>query len=81
MEAILDDVVLASNVSTYSLKALVDAFGPLMPNGGSLVLDFDALLPGRVTTGWASPRLALESTSRYLARDSASARSQHRVAA
>ena len=30
---------------------------------------FDARWPGRPTTGWAWPRPALESTSRYLARD------------
>ena len=37
MEATWDDVAVALNVSAYSLKALVDAFGPLMPPGSSLV--------------------------------------------
>ena len=43
MEATWDDVSVALHVSTYSLKALVDAFGPLMGPGSALVgLDFDA---------------------------------------
>src|SRR4051794_8894304 len=37
MEATWDDVSVAVNVSAYSLKALVDAFGPLMGPGASLV--------------------------------------------
>ncbi len=37
-----DDVAVALHISTYSLKALADAFVPLMTEGGSFVgLDFD----------------------------------------
>ena len=42
MDAPWDDVAIAMHVSTYSLKALADAFVPLMQDGGSIVgLDFD----------------------------------------
>ncbi|MFN8216076.1 MAG: enoyl-ACP reductase FabI [Solirubrobacterales bacterium] len=62
---------LAFETSAYSLKALAEAVAPLMEEGGgSLVgLDFDA------TVAWPSydwmgvAKAALESTSRYLARD------------
>jgi enoyl-[acyl-carrier protein] reductase I len=70
MEAGWDDVSVAVQVSAYSLKTLADAFGPLMTGGGSIVgLDFDA------TVAWPSydwmgvAKAALESTSRYLARE------------
>lgn len=61
---------LAFETSAYSLKALAETVAPLMEDGGSLVgLDFDA------TVAWPSydwmgvAKAALESTSRYLARD------------
>src|SRR4029453_14382632 len=42
MTATWDDVAVAMHISTYSLKALADAFVPLMSAGGSIVgLDFD----------------------------------------
>ena len=42
MGATWDDVAVALHVSTYSLKALADAFVPLMTDGGAFVgLDFD----------------------------------------
>lgn len=64
-------VATALEVSAYSLKALAMACLPLMEErGGSLVgLDFDA------TTAWPAydwmgvAKAALESTSRYVARD------------
>ncbi len=57
MEAQWEDVGVALNISAYSLKALADAFVPLMTDGGSIVgLDFDARWRGRPTTGWAWPR-------------------------
>ena len=66
-----DDVATALHVSTYSLKALAEAALPLMKErGGSIVgLDFDArqAWPGYDWMGVA--KAALESTSRYLARD------------
>ena len=53
MAAQWDDVVVALHVSAYSLKALADAFVPLMGAGGSFLgLDFDNRARGRPTTGW-----------------------------
>ena len=60
----------AFETSAYSFKGLAEAVAPLMGEGGSLVgLDFDA------TVAWPSydwmgvSKAALESVSRYLARD------------
>ena len=72
-----DEVQIALHVSAYSLKALVEAFRPLLAaagagggTGASVVgLDFDA------TVAWPSydwmgvSKAALESLSRYMARD------------
>ncbi|HEY3241540.1 MAG TPA: enoyl-ACP reductase FabI [Acidimicrobiia bacterium] len=71
LRASWDDVATTLHVSAYSLKALADMALPLMKEaGGSIVgLDFDA------TVAWPSydwmgvAKAALESTSRYLARD------------
>jgi enoyl-[acyl-carrier protein] reductase I len=65
-----EDVATAVHTSAYSLKALAVAIKPLMTAGGSIVgLDFDArqAWPGYDWMGVA--KAALESTSRYLARD------------
>jgi len=71
LQAGWDDVATAVHVSAYSLKALAEAALPLMKeHGGSIVgLDFDArqAWPGYDWMGVA--KAALESTSRYLARD------------
>ena len=70
MEATWDDVAVALNVSAYSLKALVDAFGPLMPPGSSLVgLDFDATVAWPAYDWMGVAKAAVESTARYLARE------------
>ena len=64
------DVAVALQVSTYSLKALAVATLPLMVGGGSIVgLDFDASVawPGYDWMGVA--KAGLESCARYLARD------------
>jgi meromycolic acid enoyl-[acyl-carrier protein] reductase len=64
------DVATAVQVSAYSLKALAMAALPLMGGGGSIVgMDFDATVawPGYDWMGVA--KAALESTTRYLARD------------
>ena len=64
------DVAVALQVSTYSLKALAVATLPLMDGGGSIVgLDFDASVawPGYDWMGVA--KAGLESCARYLARD------------
>ncbi len=67
-----DDVSTAVNISAYSFKSLTTALLPLFrqSGGGSVVgLDFDATVafPGYDWMGVA--KAALESTSRYLARD------------
>jgi enoyl-[acyl-carrier protein] reductase I len=70
MEAGWDDVAVAVNVSAYSLKTLADAFLPLMTDGGSIVgLDFDATVAWPAYDWMGVAKAALESTSRYLARE------------
>src|SRR5207249_3208241 len=70
LDAGWDDVAVALHVSAYSLKTLVDAFGPLMTSGGSVVgLDFDATVAWPAYDWMGVAKAALESTSRYLARD------------
>ena len=72
MDAEWDDVKVALEISAYSLKLLASGLRDLMraAGGGSVVgLDFDAAVawPGYDWMGVA--KAALESTSRYLARD------------
>jgi meromycolic acid enoyl-[acyl-carrier-protein] reductase len=70
MEATWDDVSVALHVSSYSLKALADAFVPLMTGGGSIVgLDFDARVAWPAYDWMGVAKAALESTCRYLARE------------
>ena len=70
-----DDVSVAFNISTYSLKALVDAFMPLLEvagkDGGASVvgLDFDAAVAWPVYDWMGVAKAALESLSRYLAKE------------
>jgi meromycolic acid enoyl-[acyl-carrier-protein] reductase len=65
-----DDVRIALEVSAYSLKLLADAVTPLMAEGGSIVgLDFDASVSWPAYDWMGVAKAALESTSRYLARD------------
>jgi meromycolic acid enoyl-[acyl-carrier-protein] reductase len=64
------DVASAVHVSAYSLKALAMAALPLMPDGGSIVgLDFDATRAWPAYDWMGVAKAALESTTRYLARD------------
>jgi len=64
------DVATAVQVSAYSLKALAVAALPLMSSGGSVVgLDFDAAVAWPKYDWMGVAKAALESTSRYLARD------------
>ena len=72
LDAGWEDVKVAIEISAFSLKVLAAAFRPLMQaaGGGSIVgLDFDATVawPGYDWMGVA--KAAMESTSRYLARD------------
>jgi enoyl ACP reductase len=65
-----DDVATALHVSAYSLKALTMAALPMMTGGGSVVgLDFDAKVAWPLYDWMGVAKAALESTSRYLARD------------
>lgn len=65
-----EDVATAMHVSAYSLKSLTMAAKPLMKNGGSVVgLDFDATVAWPKYDWMGVAKAALESTSRYLARD------------
>jgi meromycolic acid enoyl-[acyl-carrier-protein] reductase len=65
-----EDVAVAVQISTYSLKTLVDAFLPLMTAGGSLVgLDFDARVAWPAYNWMGVAKAGLESLNRYLARE------------
>ena len=60
----------AFQTSAFSLKALAGALEPLMDSGGSVVgLDFDASVAWPVYDWMGVAKAALESVSRYLARD------------
>jgi len=71
LEAGWDDVAVAVHVSAYSLKALAAAVHPLMrERGGSVVgLTFDARVAWPAYDWMGVAKAALESTSRYLARE------------
>jgi meromycolic acid enoyl-[acyl-carrier-protein] reductase len=69
-EAPWEDVAVAMQISAYSLKTIADVVVPLMPRGGSIVgLDFDATQAWPAYDWMGVAKAALESTSRYLARD------------
>jgi enoyl-[acyl-carrier protein] reductase I len=64
------DVAQALQVSAYSLKALTMACRPLMGEGSAVVgLTFDATIAWPAYDWMGVAKAALESTSRYLARD------------
>jgi enoyl-[acyl-carrier protein] reductase I len=70
MAAPWEDVSVAVQVSAYSLKTLADLVTPLMGRGGSIVgLDFDATVAWPAYDWMGVAKAALESTSRYLARE------------
>ena len=71
MDAPWEDVAVAVNVSAYSLKALTGAVRPLMQErGGSVLgLTFDATVAWPAYDWMGVAKAALESTSRYLARE------------
>jgi enoyl-[acyl-carrier protein] reductase I len=65
-----DDVSVALHISTYSLKALADAFVPLMTSGGAFVgLDFDNSRAFPAYNWMGVAKSALQSLSRYLAKE------------
>jgi len=60
----------AFETSAFSLKAMAAALAPLMRRGGSIVgLDFDAGVAWPIYDWMGVAKAALESVSRYLARD------------
>jgi enoyl ACP reductase len=71
LDAPWEDVAVAVQVSAYSLKALAVAALPLMGEGGSIVgLDFDNNNAAWPFYDWMGvSKAAMESVSRYLARD------------
>jgi enoyl ACP reductase len=69
-EAPWEDVSTAVHVSAYSLKALAVALRPLLGRGSSIVgLDFDARFVWPAYNWMGVAKAALESVTRYLARD------------
>ena len=70
MSAPPESAELAFRTSAYSFKALAEALLPLMKDGGSLVgMDFDAAKAWPIYDWMGVAKAALESVSRYLARD------------
>lgn len=64
------DVATALEVSAFSMKSLAMAVRPLLHEGSSIVgLDFDASVAWPTYDWMGVAKAALESTSRYLARD------------
>ena len=65
-----EDVAVAMHISAYSLKALADAFLPLMSEGGSFVgFDFDNQQAWPAYNWMGVAKSALQSVSRYLAKE------------
>jgi enoyl ACP reductase len=70
MSAPAESATQAFQTSAFSLKALAAALAPLMPSGSSIVgLDFDASVAWPIYDWMGVAKAALESVSRYLARD------------
>jgi meromycolic acid enoyl-[acyl-carrier protein] reductase len=70
MSAPAESAGAAFQTSAFSFKALAAAVEPLMETGGSLVgMDFDATVAWPIYDWMGVAKAALESVSRYLARD------------
>jgi enoyl-[acyl-carrier protein] reductase I len=70
MTAPADSASQAFQTSAFSLKSLAAALEPLMDAGGSIVgMDFDATVAWPIYDWMGVAKAALESVSRYLARD------------
>ena len=70
MSAPAESAAQAFQTSAFSFKALASALSPLMGPGASLVgLDFDAAVAWPIYDWMGVAKAALESVSRYLARD------------
>jgi enoyl-[acyl-carrier protein] reductase I len=65
-----EDVAVAMHISAYSLKALADAFLPLMGAGGAFVgFDFDNRQAWPAYNWMGVAKSALQSVNRYLAKE------------
>jgi enoyl-[acyl-carrier protein] reductase I len=70
MTAPAESASAAFQTSAFSMKALAGTLAPLMPSGASVVgLDFDASVAWPIYDWMGVAKAALESVSRYLARD------------
>jgi enoyl-[acyl-carrier protein] reductase I len=70
MTAPAQSAIDAFQTSAFSLKALAGALAPLMPEGSGIVgMDFDASVAWPIYDWMGVAKAALESVSRYLARD------------
>ena len=70
LDAPWEDVATAVQVSAYSLKSLAAATLPLLSRGSSIVgMDFDARVAWPAYNWMGVAKAALESTTRYLARE------------
>jgi enoyl-[acyl-carrier protein] reductase I len=70
MTAPPESAIEAFRTSAFSLKALAAAIAPLMEGGGAIVgMDFDAAVAWPIYDWMGVAKAALESVSRYLARD------------
>jgi meromycolic acid enoyl-[acyl-carrier-protein] reductase len=70
LEAPWEDVSSAVQISAYSMKSLSTAVLPLLSEGSSIVgMDFDARVAWPAYDWMGVAKAALESTSRYLARE------------
>jgi enoyl-[acyl-carrier protein] reductase I len=70
MTAPAESAAAAFQTSAFSFKALAAAVEPLMETGGSIVgMDFDATVAWPIYDWMGVAKAALESVSRYLARD------------
>ena len=70
LEAPWEDVSTAVEISAYSLKSLAKSALPLLSPGSSIVgMDFDARVAWPAYDWMGVAKAALESTSRYLARE------------
>lgn len=65
-----ESVAIALRTSAYSLKEMAQQFHPLMEHGGSILsMDFDATVAWPIYDWMGVSKAALESVTRYLARD------------
>jgi enoyl-[acyl-carrier protein] reductase I len=69
MSAPPESAEIAFRTSAYSFKALAEALAPNMSAGSLVALDFDASVAWPVYDWMGVAKAALESVSRYLARD------------